>query len=117
MWKIILENLIEYRYVIIFVIGVIVYAIENPSLFKRRLVNACLSAKQLAKDGVLITGKAQEDWVVNHIDLFIGRRFSWVLHFIPDAKLRGWIKELYTTALDILQCNYLDKVVDGTLNK
>lgn len=102
-------NLIfEYRYIIIYALVLIVGIIFNPSEFKARLYQAILQAKKLAKDGVLQTGIAQEDYVVANISKFVGFRFKFILTLIGENNLRLIIKKLYIKAIDLVD--------DGKLN-
>jgi hypothetical protein len=59
----------------------------------------------MAKDGILKTGKAQEDWVINMILEKAPK--SWV-RFLTEEQKRKIIKKLYSAGLDLID--------DGKLN-
>lgn len=98
----ILSILWDYRFVIIGLILIVVYGVMNPAAFKAKLYALMLDAKKLAKDGVLATGKAQEDWVVDHATDYLGKRFAIILKIMSEEQLRALIKKLYDGAMDVL---------------
>lgn len=101
-WTTLLSMLWDYRFVIIGVILIIVYGIMNPATFKAKLYALMLDAKDLAKNGVLATGKAQEDWVVSHAADYLGKRFAIILKIMSEEQLRALIKKLYDGAMDLV---------------
>lgn len=100
-----LKALWEYRFIIITVIAVTLYAVADWKGFKAKAYNYMLRAKSMAKDGILKTGKSQEDWVVNMILEKAPK--SWV-RFLSEKQKRKIIKKLY--------CSGLDLIDDGKLN-
>jgi len=104
----ILNILWDYRFIIIGIIGIIIYAIINPSDFKVKIYQAMLYAKQMAKEGILKTGKEQEQWVVDNISAFVGKKWSIVVKILGEEKIRSIIQTLYSKALDVLD--------DGQIN-
>jgi hypothetical protein len=105
----VLNFLWEWRFVLIGLVGVIVYFIFNPADLKVRILQAILNAKQLAKQGVLTGGLQQEQWVIDNIYLFLNRRWAKYISLIGEDKLREMIKYLYKTSIDFID--------DGKLNK
>lgn len=95
----------EYRFIIMTAFAVIFYAIADWKDFKANAYNYMLRAKSMAKDGILKSGKAQEDWVVNM--MFEKAPKSWV-RFLTEEQKRKIIKKLYSAGLDLID--------DGKLN-
>lgn len=99
-------NLIwEYRFIIMTVFALTIYAIADWKDFKANAYNYMLRAKSMAKDGILKTGKAQEDWVINKVLEKAPK--SWV-RFLSEEQKRKLIKKLYSAGLDLID--------DGKLN-
>lgn len=95
----------DWRFVIIVIISVFFKFLLDRQGFYTTLYNLMLQAKRLAKDGVLKTGKAQEDWVVEKAMVLIPA--SWKL-FFGEAQVRNLVRILYQKGMDILD--------DGKLN-
>lgn len=95
----------EYRFVFMTAVAVIFYAIGDWKSFKAQAYNYMLRAKSLAKDGILKSGKEQEEWVVNLILQKAPK--SWV-RFLSEEQKRKIVKCLYDKGLDLLD--------DGKLN-
>lgn len=64
-----------------------------------------LTAKSLAKDAILNSGKEQEDWVVENAYIYLPK---WITLFISKEVMRKLIAFIYRQAKD-----YID---DGRLN-
>lgn len=95
----------EYRYVIIVVITVIIYAMLEWSNFKGQLYAIMLQAKRLAKDAVLSSGEEQVNWVVEKAYKYLPAHIT---AFLSEERLKKIILDLYNTAKD-----YID---DGEFN-
>lgn len=95
----------EYRYLIIVIVAMIVFAIVEWEKTKAIVYNMMLRAKDLAKDKVLSCGQAQEDWVVDKLQVVLPKP---ILLFLNEKTLRTMVRYLYRKGLD-----YLD---DGKFN-
>lgn len=95
----------EYRFIIVTMVSIALYIAFDWKGFKADAYNYMLRAKSMAKDGILKTGKAQEDWVVNMILEKAPK--SWV-RFLTEEQKRKIIKKLYSAGLDLID--------DGKLN-
>lgn len=100
-----LNILWEYRFVIVSIMAVVLFALFEWKTFKEILYALMLQAKRFAKDKVMNSGKEQEDWVVTKAYIYLPK---WITMFIPQETMRKIIKWLYDRAKD-----YLD---DGKLN-
>jgi uncharacterized protein (UPF0333 family) len=100
-----LNFLWEYRFVIIIIVAVILYAIFSWQNFKTKAYALMLQAKSLAKDAILKSGDQQAEWVVKKAYNMLP--IGWQL-FITEDRLRKIIYYLYHKAKD-----YLD---DGKIN-
>ena len=103
--KSVLNFIWEYRFLFMTALAVIFYAISDWKSFKADAYNYMLRAKSLAKNGILKSGKEQEEWVVNLILQKAPK--SWV-RFLSEKQKREIIKYLYDKGLDLLD--------DGKLN-
>jgi hypothetical protein len=101
-WKAILW---DWRFIIILILGAILFALFEWSSAKEIILKGCLMAKKLAKDAVLSSGQAQEDWVVFRIYPCLPAPMR---VFVSEATFRKIVRWLYGKAKD-----YLD---DGELN-
>lgn len=101
----VLNSIWEYRFIIMTAAAVIFYAISDWKGFKAQDYNYMLRAKSLAKDGILKSGKEQEEWVVNLILQKAPK--SWV-RFLSEEQKRKIVRYLYNKGLDLLD--------DGKLN-
>ena len=81
------------------ILGIFIYAMFNSSDFKKALYSAMLAAKNLALQGKLVTGKDQEDWIINNIIKILGGRWLWLVGIIGEDKLRVIIATLYQSAI------------------
>lgn len=93
------ELIWEYRYVILVVIGAVLYTILEWGSVKGKILNAIVAAKDLAKDKILNGGQAQEDWVVSRVYLILPTR---VKLFLSEELLRKIIRYLYQKSMDLL---------------
>jgi len=93
----------EWRFVIICLVAVVLYAVLEWEKFKATLFEAMLTAKRMAKDKVLNSGKQQEDWVVERLWIVLPAR---VKLFINKDRLREAVHWLYTKAKDKLDDGY-----------
>ncbi len=101
-----MEKLFEYRFVIVLAVAVLIFALFEWEKVKGIIGSLMLNAKSLAKDAVLQSGKAQEDWVLMKAYQYLPK---WITIFIPQEVMRKLIQYLYHMAKD-----YLD---DGVINK
>ena len=100
-----MKLLFEYRFIIILVLAVILYAALEWQKFKTIAFALMLQAKSKAKDLILKSGKQQEDWVVNKAYLFLPKKLT---IFINQERMRRIIHFLYVKAKD--------KIDDGEIN-
>lgn len=100
-----LKFLIEYRFIILVVLAVILFAMFEWEKFKNISYALMLQAKSRAKNYVLKSGKKQEDWVVNKAYQFLPKKITF---FINEQRMRKIIHYLYVKAKD--------KVDDGEIN-
>ena len=100
-----LNKLFEYRFIILVVLAVILYAAFEWEKFKTRAYALMLQAKSMAKDLILKSGQAQETWVVDKAYKFLPGRIT---YFIDKDKMRKIVHYLYVKARD--------KLDDGKLN-
>lgn len=106
-----MENLLtliwEWRYVTLYALGVIAFAVfQGKQWIKSQAYAFMLLAKSKAKDGVLNSGQAQEDWVVEALNILLKKL---KIPFVTEETVRAIVKKLYVLAKD-----YLD---DGKINK
>lgn len=97
--------LFEYRFMIILVLAVMLYAVLEWQKFKTISYALMLQAKSKAKNLILKSGKQQEDWVVNKAYLFLPKKLT---IFINQERMRRIIHFLYVKAKD--------KIDDGEIN-
>lgn len=100
------EFLWEMRYVLAVIVAFIIYCIFEWQSAKNNIIRLIFKAREAAKDGVLNSGKEQEDWVVKTLVLILPKQ---VMFFLNEDTLRKAVKFLYDQAKD-----YLD---DGEFNK
>ncbi|MFZ7133766.1 MAG: hypothetical protein ACOWWR_15575 [Eubacteriales bacterium] len=104
-----IENIAEilwgFRYVIIFIIAVAVYALLEWNSFKGKIYAMMLQAKRLAKDAILSSGEEQVAWVVQKAYQYLP---AYIMAFLSEERLRSIILYLYDQAKD-----YID---DGEFN-
>ena len=99
------ELIIEYRFIIVLVIAVILFAAMEWQKFKAILHALMLQAKGMAKDLVLKSGEQQEEWVIIQAYKYLPK---WITLFISTENMKLIVHYLYHKAKD-----YLD---DGCLN-
>jgi hypothetical protein len=109
----ILSFIVEYKDIIIALIGLIFWAISNKKEFEKRLTEGMLRAKDLAKDKILLSAKEQENYIVENIATIVGKRFAIVLKFINEDTLRKITHVLYEKAMD----KYDDGEINGSFKK
>lgn len=97
--------LFEYRFIIIVAIAAIFYVFLDWQKSKQQLYQLMLTAKSMAKDMVLNSGKEQEEWVLQKAYQYLPK---WITLFVPKDVMRKIIRFLYAKAKD-----YLD---DGVFN-
>lgn len=95
----------EWRFVIVLIVAMVVFAIAEWNKFKAIAYGVMLQAKRQAKDAVLKSGKEQEEWVVKQMYQFLPKP---LVTFISEELMRNIVHYLYIKAKD-----YLD---DGKLN-
>lgn len=100
-----MELLYEFRFIIVLVAAGIIFALLEREKFIRLATQLMLVAKSLAKDTVLNSGEAQEQWVLDKLYIYLPK---WITFFIPHEVMRKLIKYIYHMAKD-----YLD---DGKIN-
>jgi hypothetical protein len=93
------ELIWDWRYVILLVVGAVIYTILEWGRVKGKILNAIVAAKDLAKDKILHGGQAQEDWVVSRVYILLPAR---VKIFLSEELLRKIIKYLYQKSMDLL---------------
>lgn len=101
----ILNFIWEYRFIIVVLAAIALYALFEWQRFKALSYAAMLKAKSLAKDAVLKSGAQQEDWVVKKLLQLLPK--SWLV-FLSEERLKIIVHWLYGKAKD-----YMD---DGKLN-
>lgn len=97
--------LFEYRFVLAVMVAVLFFIVLDWQKAKGILYQLMLTAKSMAKDMVLKSGEAQEEWVLEKAYQYLPLR---IRVLIPKEYMRKIIKYLYHLAKD-----YLD---DGKLN-
>ncbi|WP_315109723.1 hypothetical protein [Clostridium intestinale] len=105
-----MENLLtliwEWRYVFLYALGVIAFAVfQGKQWIKCKAYAFMLLAKSKAKDGILNSGQAQEDWAVEALYILLKKL---KIPFVTEETVRAIVKKLYVLAKD-----YLD---DGKIN-
>lgn len=100
-----LNKLFEYRFIIIIVLAIVLYAILEWQKFKTKAYVLMLQAKSMAKDLVLKSGDQQEAWVINKCYIFMP---PVITKCISKERMKIIIHYLYAKSKD-----YLD---DGKLN-
>ena len=100
----ILNILWEYRYIILWAVIVVLYALTEWNGFKAKVTALMLDAKKLAKDGVLKDGEQQVEWIILQAYQKLPKRYQ----LLNQDTMKKIIKWLYSKAMD-----YID---DGQLN-
>lgn len=99
------ELIWEYRFIIVVVVAVLLFALLEWEKFKGTAYALMLQAKRMAKDAVLKSGAQQEEWVVKKAYQFLPK--TWTV-FLSEDKMRKIVHYLYVKAKD--------KLDDGQLN-
>jgi hypothetical protein len=100
----------EYRFILILVLAVVLYAITQWKEFKSRAYALMLQAKRLAKDAVLKSGDEQVEWIIKRAYQYLPKS---VMLFIGESNLRKIIKWLYDKAKDWID----DGQINGSITK
>jgi len=100
-----MKLLIEYRFVILVVLAIIIFSIFEWQKTKGILYALILKAKSMAKDWVLKSGEKQEDWVVVNAYIFLPKKIT---VFIKRERMRILVHYLYHKAKDLVD--------DGEMN-
>jgi len=100
-----MKLLFEYRFVILVVLAIILYAALEWQKFKTQAFALMLQAKDLAKDLILKSGNAQMEWVIKRAYQFMPKTLT---IFITEARMRILVQYLYNKGKD-----YID---DGKIN-
>lgn len=96
----------EYRFIIVILVAIALYALLEWNSFKSQLYALMLQAKRMAKDSVLKSGDEQIEWIIKKTYQFLPGRIT---IFISEETMRKLIRYLYSKLKD-----YID---DGKLNK
>ena len=95
----------EFRFIIILVLGALIYAVLEWGKVKVTLLGLMLKAKSLAKDAILKSGKEQEEWVIRNAYHYLPSSFKL---FISKAMMQKLVHYIYHMAKD--------KLDDGCIN-
>lgn len=95
----------EFRYILAVLGALIIFSIFQWDYTKKKIYNAIIAAKQLAKEDVLTCGKEQEDWVVSKLMLILPVQVRLILN---EDIIRYLVKSFYKNAIDLLD--------DGKIN-
>lgn len=95
----------EFRFVILVVLAVVLYAALEWQKFKGQAYALMLQAKSLAKDAILKSGAQQEEWVIRKAYQFLPRKIT---IFINQERMRKIVHYLYVKAKDLID--------DGEMN-
>lgn len=99
--------LYEWRFVIVLIIAVILYAIFSWTNFKSVAYAVMLQAKSLAKDTILNSGKEQEDYVVKKLYVL----FPKLLSFVQEKHVRQVVHYLFIKGKDYMD----DLKINGSI--
>lgn len=94
-----LKLLLEYRFIILIVLAVIMFAALEWEMFKSKAYALMLQAKRLAKDEVLKNGDEQVEWIIKRSYQFLPRKLT---IFISEDHMRRLIKYLYEKLKDYI---------------
>ncbi len=100
-----LNFLWEYRFIILIVLAVILYAALEWQKFKTQSYALMLQAKSLAKDAILKSGSQQEEWVIKKAYQYLPRRLT---VFISEKRMKIIVHYLYIKTKDLID--------DGEIN-
>ena len=99
----------EYRFILVLLISVVLYASSEWEKFKRISYSVMLQAKSLAKDEVLNSGKQQEEWVVKKLYQFLPKKFT---TFITEKTMQKIVHYLYHQVKDYLDDEKLNNSLE-----
>lgn len=100
-----LNFIYEYRFILIILCAIIIYALFEWVNFKAECYALMLQAKRYAKDAVLNSGDEQVEWIIRKAYQFLPK---YITAFISEKNMRRIIAHLYYKLKD-----YLD---DGKIN-
>ncbi|GAA0181433.1 hypothetical protein SH2C18_39670 [Clostridium sediminicola] len=103
--KDLLTFLWEYKFIIVILVSIILFAFLEWEKFKSIVYVLMLQAKRLAKDAVLSSGKEQEEWVVKKLYTLLPKTIT---RNISDKLMHKIVHIFYIKAMD-----YID---DGEFN-
>ncbi|MBU3146911.1 hypothetical protein [Clostridium sp. CF012] len=92
-----MKLLFEYRFIIMVVLAIILYAALEWQKFKSQSYALMLQAKSLAKDAILKSGSQQEEWVIRKAYQFLPKKITL---FINEQRMRNIVHYLYNKAKD-----------------
>lgn len=95
----------EWRFMIMFVLWSITYAVTSWERFKSDIKSGMLAAKQMSKEQLLKSGKEQQEWVVNFVYSRLPKAWG---QFLGEERLKLLIQKLYNASMDLID--------DGKLN-
>ena len=104
------EFLWDWRFVIIFILGIVLWVVFNWQKAKIIAYNGMLRAKSLAKDKILNSGKEQEDWVVEKVYPCLPAP---VRLFVSKEAFRKMVQWLYRIGKDWID----DGQINGSIQK
>jgi len=104
-----MDLIFEYRFIIILVLAVVLYAALEWQKFKTILFALMLQAKDKAKDFILNGGQKQENWVVDKAFQFLPKKIT---IFINRERMRNIIHYLYVKAKDKLDDNEINDSIE-----
>jgi len=101
-----LKWLFEFRYVILFVLWLIITCvIKGKDWTKKKIYEYMLAAKQMSKEGFLKSGTEQEEWVVNSLYILF---MKLKIPFVTKEVIRPIVKKLYNLAMDKMDNGKID---------
>lgn len=104
-----LNFLLEYRFIILVVLVVILYAAIEWQKFKTQAYALMLQAKSLAKDAILKSGHQQEEWVIKKAYQFMPRKIT---IFISEERMRKIVHYLYNRAKDLIDDGQVNNSIE-----
>ena len=102
------ELFFEYRSIIIITLAMLVYCAFEWQRTKTTLYALMLQAKRMAKDAILQSGQAQENWVVKKAMLYLPLPVRVVLNEDIARKIVKW---LFHTLKDYIDDGKIDSSV------
>lgn len=109
-----MEILFEYRYVLVFVVALFIWALFNVELLKKRIHAAILKgekwAKLQAEQNVNKSGQEVEDWIIDNLyPLIVGR---WQI-ILKETTARMIIRYLYKKLIDAMDDGKINNSIGG----